>query len=130
MGERDGAAWRLLWTLRWPTRREAMGFAVLSSASIGLAALAQNDPLAAMSRARSGRRWPDTSVFHGPPLMLYNFAIAALTGAVEATRISVGSGVVSALCAYTVILTLSLVGAVRHPSGCPGARRRRHSSRT
>lgn len=73
------AAGALLWTLRWPTRRQAVGFAVLSSASIGLAALAQNDPLAAM-----------------------------LSCTIQAIRISVGSGVVSALCAYTVILTSSL----------------------
>lgn len=103
------AAGSLLWTLRWPTRRQAVDFAVLSSASIGLAALAQNDPLAAMlSCTIQATMAGYIAVFHGPPLMLYNFAIAALTGAVQATRISVGSGVVSALCAYTVVLTLSL----------------------
>lgn len=103
------ASGALLWTLRWPTRRQAVGFAVLSSASIGLAALAQSDPLVAMLACTILATMAGyIAVFHGPPLMLFNFAIAALAGAVQAVRISVGSGVVSALCAYTVILTLNL----------------------
>lgn len=103
------ASGALLWTLRWPTRRQAVGFALLSSASIGLAALAQSDPLVAILACTILATMAGyIAVFHGPPLMLFNFAIAALAGAVQAVRITAGSGVVSAVCAYTVILTLNL----------------------
>lgn len=99
----------LLWTLRWPTRAQAVGFSVLSSSSIGLAAMAQGDPLVAILACTILATMAGyIAVFHGPPLMLFNLAIAALAGAVQAMRISVGSGVVSALCAYTVVLTLNL----------------------
>jgi len=110
LAEAAGAAsGALLWTLRWPTRAQAVGFAVLSSASIGLAALAQSDPLVAILACTILATMAGyIAMFHGPPLMLFNFAIAALAGAVQATRISVGSGVISALCAYTVVLTLNL----------------------
>ncbi|MBW0017510.1 MAG: GGDEF domain-containing protein [Mycobacterium sp.] len=113
----------MLWVLRWPTRRQAMGFAMLSTASIALAALAQSDPVAAMLACTTFATMAGyIALFHAARLMVFNFTIAALTGGVEVMRITAASGVVAAVCGYAVVLTLNLavpfgIQAVAHVLG-------------
>lgn len=98
----------LLWVLRWPPRAQAIRFAVLSNASIALAALAQSDPLAGMLACTSFATVAGyIALFHTAPLMAYNFAIAALTGAVEVVRLAARTDLMSALCGYVLVLTLN-----------------------
>lgn len=99
----------LFWALRWPTRGQAIAYTVLSNASIALAALAQSEPLGAMLACTTFATMAGyIAVFHHAPLMVYNLAIAALTGAFEATRVTAQFGVAAALSGYSVVLALNL----------------------
>jgi diguanylate cyclase (GGDEF)-like protein len=99
----------VLWALRWPTRTQAIRYAVLSNASIALAAIAQNDPNGALLACTAFATLAGyIALFHTSPLMAYNFAIAGVVGAVEAVRVAAKFNIVAALCAYALLLLLNL----------------------
>lgn len=99
----------LLWALRWPTRAQAIRYAVLCNASIALATLAQSEPNAALLGCTTFAIMASyIALFHTAPLMTYNFAIASVIGAVEAIRTAAKFNIVTALCAYTLLLLLNL----------------------
>ena len=99
----------LLWILRWPTRAAATAFAVLSTASIALIALAQHNPLISMlTCAAFAATASYIALFHTAPLMAYNFAVAGVVGGVEAIRMAAGFGIVAGLCDYLLLLLLNL----------------------
>jgi diguanylate cyclase (GGDEF)-like protein len=69
-------------------------------------------------------------MFHTAPLMAYNFLIASVIGAVEATRVAATLGSVAALCAYTLLVVLNLavpfgVQVVVHVLGADAVRAER-----
>ena len=99
----------LLWVLRWPTRAAATAFAVLSTASIALIALAQHNPLISMLTCAAFTATASyIALFHTAPLMAYNFAVAGVVGGVEAIRMAPGFGIVAGLCDYLLLLLLNL----------------------
>jgi diguanylate cyclase (GGDEF)-like protein len=99
----------LLWVLRWPTRAAATAFAVLSTASVALIALAQHNPLISMlTCAAFAATASYIALFHTAPLMAYNSAVAGVVGGVEAIRMAAGFGIVAGLCDYLLLLLLSL----------------------
>jgi diguanylate cyclase (GGDEF)-like protein len=99
----------LIWVMHWPTRAAAIRFAVLSNTSIALISLAQNQPLAAMLTCTAFATMATyIALFHTAPLMVYNFVIAALVGAVEVVRITAAYNLTAALCGYSLLLTLNL----------------------
>ena len=99
----------LLWVLRWPTRAAATAFAVLSTASIALIALAQHNPLISMLTCAAFTATASyIALFHTAPLMVYNFAVAGVVGGVEAIRMAAGFGIVAGLCDYLLLLLLNL----------------------
>jgi diguanylate cyclase (GGDEF)-like protein len=99
----------LLWVLRWPTRAAATAFAVLSTASVALIALAQHNPLISMlTCAAFAATASYIALFHTAPLMAYNFAVAGVVGGVEAIRMAAAFGIVAGLCDYLLLLLLSL----------------------
>ena len=103
------AAGALLWALRWPTRAVAIWFVLVSSASIALGTLAQRDPTVAMlTCATFALMASHIALLHTAPLMLYNFAIASVIGAVEGIRMAERVDVISALCDCTLLLLLNL----------------------
>lgn len=104
-----GAIGGSLWALRWPTRAQAIGYAVLCNASIVLATLAQREPQAALLGCTSFATLAAyIAMFHTAPLMAYNFLIASVIGAVEAIRVAATLGIVAALCAYALLVLLNL----------------------
>jgi diguanylate cyclase (GGDEF)-like protein len=104
----------LLWALRWPTRAAATGFAVLSTASIALIALAQHNPLISMlTCATFAATASYIALFHGAPLMVYNFAVAGVVSGVEAVRMAATFGIVAGLVDYLLLVLLN----VAVPSG-------------
>src|ERR1700712_2305103 len=103
------AAGALLWARGWPSRRMAIGFALLSNTSIALIALAQSDPeIAMMASTTLATMASFIALFHTPPLMAYNFAIASGIGAFEGIRMAERSNVVSAIAAFTLLVLLNL----------------------
>lgn len=99
----------LLWVLRWPTRAAATAFAVLSTASVALIALAQHNPLiSVLTCAAFAATASYIALFHTAPLMAYNFAVAGVVGGVEAIRMAAGFGIVAGLCDYLLLLLLNL----------------------
>jgi diguanylate cyclase (GGDEF)-like protein len=104
-----GAIGASLWALRWPTQAQAIWYAVLCNASIVLATLAQSEPQAALLGCTSFATLAGyIAMFHTAPLMAYNFLIASAIGAVEAIRVAANLGIVSALCAYALLMLLNL----------------------
>ena len=98
----------LLWALRSPSRTAAIQFAVMANASVALATLAQPDPLAAMLAGTTFAAIASfIALFLTAPLMAYNFAIAAVVGAVEAVRIAAKYNIIAAVNAYTLLLLLN-----------------------
>jgi diguanylate cyclase (GGDEF)-like protein len=105
-----GMAGALLWAFRLPSRAASIWFVVLCDASVALAALAQSDPLGAMLACTAFATLASfIALFHTPPLMAFNFAIAGVIGAVEALRIAGKFNVVAALSSYAMLLLLNLV---------------------
>lgn len=84
-----GIACSLLWVFRWPTRTQSMAFGLLSNACVALGCLAYPDPLASLTGcigfATTGAY---LAFFHTTRLVLYNFAVAAVVGSVEAARLA------------------------------------------
>jgi diguanylate cyclase (GGDEF)-like protein len=98
-----------LWALRWPTRGQAISYAVLCNASIVLATLAQSGPQAALLGCTSFATLAAyVAIFHTPALTTYNFLIAGVISTVEAVRVAANLGIVAALCAYTLLMLLNL----------------------
>jgi len=99
----------VVWSLHWPTRTGAIRLTVLASASIGLAALSQSGPVAALLACTTFATMASyIALFHTAPLMLYNFLIAALVGGFESVRLASKYGVVAASCGYEILLILNL----------------------
>jgi diguanylate cyclase (GGDEF)-like protein len=99
----------LLWALRWPTRAMAIWFAVLSTASIALIALAQQNPLIAMLTCTTFAATASyIALFHTAPVMAYNFVIAGTVGGIESIRLAAKSGIVIGLCDYLLLLLLNV----------------------
>jgi diguanylate cyclase (GGDEF)-like protein len=99
----------LLWARRWPTRTQAIWFAVLSNASIALAVLAQSNPTGAMVACTTFATMAGyIALFHTAPLMAYNIVIATGVGAVEGIRMAHSFNAFTAVCAFAAVLTLNL----------------------
>ncbi|MEY8013683.1 GGDEF domain-containing protein [Mycobacterium servetii] len=98
-----------VWALRWPSGGLAVRLAVLANTAVALVALAQSHPVAALLACTMFATIACyVALFHTAPLMAYNFAIAAVVGAVEAARIAARYGVVAAGCGYSVVLILNV----------------------
>jgi diguanylate cyclase len=98
-----------LWLARFPSKTESIAFAVLASASIAAAVIAQSDPLTgvlacACFAAISGY----VALFHAPWLMVSNLVFVIGVTAVPATALATGGGVVRAACASAVVLVLNV----------------------
>jgi len=99
----------IMWALRWPSRRTAILFALLSNASIALTALAQSDPMIAMMACTTFATMASyIALFHTAPLMAYNFTVASAIGAFEGVRMAEKSSIAIAFSAYALLLLLNL----------------------
>jgi diguanylate cyclase (GGDEF)-like protein len=84
-----GVAGAALWIWRWPNRVQSVVFALATNTSIALACLAFPEPLPALTGciafATSGAY---IAFFHASGFVLYNFAVAAAVGTIEAVRLA------------------------------------------
>jgi diguanylate cyclase (GGDEF)-like protein len=84
-----GMACALLWALRWPTHAQSVAYVLTSNASVALACLAHPNPLAALIGCIAFALFGGyIAFFHTSKYVLYNFAVAASVGAVEAVRLT------------------------------------------
>lgn len=96
--------------------------------SIALIALAQSDPSIAMFACTTFAAVAFyIALCHTAPLMACNFAIASVVGAAIGVRIAALDGLLSAVCAFSVVLVLNLsvpfgVQAVVHVLGADAVR--------
>jgi diguanylate cyclase (GGDEF)-like protein len=98
-----------IWALRWPTQATAVRFTMLASFSIALIALGQSDPAIAIGTCTAFATLAGyIALFHAPPLLAYNIAIASAIGAVEAARMAAKYNVLTGLCASALVLGLNL----------------------
>ena len=84
-----GMAGALLWIWRWPTRTQSLAFGLVSNACVALGCLAHPNPLASLTGciafATTGAY---LAFFHTTRLVLYNFAVAAAVGSIEAVKLA------------------------------------------
>jgi diguanylate cyclase (GGDEF)-like protein len=84
-----GAAGAALWTARWPTPAQSVGFAVTTNTSIALACLAHPSPMASLTGciafATSGGY---LAFFHTSRYVFYNFAVATGVALYAAVRMA------------------------------------------
>jgi len=99
----------LIWALRWPTQATAVRFTMLASISVALIALGQSDPAIAIGTCTAFATLACyIALFHTPPLLAYNIAIASVICAVEAVRMAAKYNILTGLCAYALVLLLNL----------------------
>jgi hypothetical protein len=102
-----GAA--LLWAVRFPTTKQSIAYAFTCSASIALAALAQSDPVTAMSACSAFATISGyVALFHTAALMTANLVVVVASSAIPAVAFAATSGVVRAVCAFTVVLVVNM----------------------
>ena len=84
-----GIAGTVLWAWRWPNHPQSLVFGLVTNTSIALACLAHSNPLASLigciAFATSGAYF---AFFHSTRLVLYNFAVAATVGLIEAISLA------------------------------------------
>ncbi|WP_244168159.1 GGDEF domain-containing protein [Mycobacterium paraffinicum] len=84
-----GVAGVLLWTWRWPTRRQSIVFALTCNTAVALACLAHPNPLAALIGCIAFATFGAyMAFFHTTGFVLYNFAVAAAVGSWEAMSLA------------------------------------------
>jgi diguanylate cyclase (GGDEF)-like protein len=99
----------VLWTARFPSKDQSIAFAVLASASIAAAVIAQSDPLTGvLACAAFATISGYIALFHAPWLMVTNLVFIIGVTAVPATALVTGGGVVRAACASAVVLVLNV----------------------
>ncbi len=103
------AAGAVLWIVRWPTRRQAITFAVASTTAIALASLAQQNPWAGLLGCTVfAALGIHTAFFYAAPVVLYNVCCAAIVGGFEAARLQPALGTAGALSAFWVMVLVNL----------------------
>jgi diguanylate cyclase (GGDEF)-like protein len=104
-----GIAGSALWNLRWPSRRESVAFAVITSASIALACLAYPKPLPSVvgciAFATIGAY---IAFFHSTGFVLINFAVAAAVVTSGAARMAAAGHPVLAAVDWWLIIQINI----------------------
>ncbi|WP_319450684.1 MULTISPECIES: GGDEF domain-containing protein [unclassified Mycobacterium] len=99
----------VLWVARFPSKDQSIAYAVLASASIAAAVLAQSDPLTGvLACAGFATISGYIALFHAPWLMVSNLVFVIGVTAVPATALASEDGVVRAVCASAVVLVLNV----------------------
>lgn len=104
-----GTAAALLWALRLPSRTQSIAYALICSASIVMATLAQSDPLFAILVCSSFAAISGyVALFHTAAVMTANLVVVLAASAVPAVAFAASSGVVRSACAYAVVVVLNV----------------------
>ena len=102
-----------LWTFRWPTRRQSLGFVLLVEAAISLASVAQPNPLIGLLVCSAfSVIGCYIAVFHASRFLAYNFGLALIFCTLQAAMLARGD---LALAVSVFLLILMLNAAA--PSG-------------
>jgi diguanylate cyclase (GGDEF)-like protein len=100
----------LLWAVHWPTRTEAIRFAVLATSSIALIALAQQHIVFALLTCTAFSATASyIALFHTPRLLTAHFLVACTVGAVEAFRATMRYNIAAGLSSYMLLILLTLI---------------------
>ena len=106
----SAASCSLLWAVRWPTRVAAIRFVTAATASIALIALAQHHTVVGVLTCTAFAATASyIALFHSAPLLAAHFAIASTVGGFEASRMASRYNIISGVCAYLLLLLLTLV---------------------
>lgn len=87
-----GVASAILWASRWPTRRQSLGFVLVSTSSVALACLSYPNPMGSLTGCiafATGAAY--IAFFHSTVLVLCNFVAATTVATISALRV-VGEG--------------------------------------
>lgn len=104
-----GVAGAALWVWRWPTRTQSLAFGLVSNACVALGCLAHPNPLASITGciafATTGAY---LAFFHTTRLVLYNFAVAATVGSIEAMKLAQSGHLSLALVDLWLVLQVNI----------------------
>ena len=104
-----GIAAALLWALRIPTRKQSVAYSMSASASIALAVLAQNDPMAAMLGCTAFATISGyIALFHTAGLMVANLGIVVSLSAAAAVEMAHTHGVVRAVSTFAIVVVVNV----------------------
>lgn len=108
-----GAAGAVLWVLRWPSRRQAIGFALGSTTAIAVASLIQSSPVAGLLGCTAlAALAVHIAFFYAAPIVVYNVLCAAAVASIEAFQLIPSAGPGSALAAWWLMLSVNLAAPI------------------
>ncbi len=102
-----GAA--LLWALRIPTKNQSVAYSISACASVALAVLAQNDPMAALLGCTAFATISGyIALFHTAALMVANLGIVVSLSAAAAVEMAHTHGVVRAVSTFAIVVVVNV----------------------
>ena len=105
-----GVAGALLWALRWPTRRQSLAYAVVSSTSVALACLSYPDPQGALTGCIAFAIIAAyIAFFHSSALVFCHFVLAAIVAAIAAARVIAEGHLALATVDLFLVLQINIV---------------------
>lgn len=104
-----GVAGVILWIWRWPTHRQSVAFALVSSASIALSCLAYPEPQGALTGCISFATIAAyIAFFHSTGLVVYNFLVATAVAVAAAVRIALSGHAAMAVVDLFIVLQINI----------------------
>jgi diguanylate cyclase (GGDEF)-like protein len=104
-----GGSCALLWVVRWPAKSQSIAFAVASSVSITLAALAQTDPTIGLLACTAFATVSGyIAIFHTAFLMVVNAVVVVVVPVFPAMALMTSHGVVTAGCEYALVVVVNI----------------------
>jgi diguanylate cyclase (GGDEF)-like protein len=105
-----GVAGALLWALRWPTRRQSLGYALVSIASVALACLSYPNAQGALTGCIAFAIFAAyIAFFHSTAVVLGNFVLAAVVAVITAARVISAGHVALAVVDLFLVLQINIV---------------------
>lgn len=105
-----GVAGAVLWTLRWPSRRQSLAFALVTNASVALACLSYPNPQGALFGCIAfATTAAYIGFFHSTALVAYNFVVAATVAVIAALRVAQTGHVALAVVDLFLITQINIV---------------------
>lgn len=105
-----GVAGALLWMLRWPTRRQSLGYVAVSVTSVALACLSYPDAQGALTGCIAFAIFAAyIAFFHSAAVVLGNFVLAAVVAVITAGRVIAAGHVALAAVDLFLVLQINIV---------------------
>ncbi|BBY63491.1 GGDEF domain-containing protein [Mycolicibacterium helvum] len=108
-----GAGGAALWLSRWPSRTQAIAFALASTTAVTIAALVQSNPVACLLGCTAlAALAVHVAFFYAAPVVAYNIVCATAVACIAAVRLTPTIGFGSALAAWWLMVSVNLAAPI------------------